>query len=681
MPNVDEQRGKAATKRAESEEKGDRQEGDGDPKEESEEGTGKIKGRSRFSAALRSLSKTKTKRERELDKSTDRETRSAEEEAQETPGELEDVASSISTDSGALAKTKKKSLTRRLLLGGLRKSGKTPKGRPHSLATSDDISVEHLETTPLPSPPGSPTSAGSSTLQITISGKKVEPAHAKKSGKSRPKSDTDYLTPAAEERKPRKKTTTTTVTTRDTSSSTRTTKLLVAKKKPQSTERESPSASPSPLITTTESTRDTPPRERAPAKPSRVQSASGSGAVRKSQSSSASSRKLELMQQQRGHRLNARPLADPANTEPQPSGQQSLDPSTSPPAAEDGVSSAESAQTIANPPPVVRFEVGSAVRSPLSAYEAALAAAASQQPNSNEELSDSSIRRLSFAQQQLILGDHDSIEGRRETLHYQSVASEYSNQDSGSEDESEEQADTTEPQNAKPMPAFGDLTMDQEMEPAIMTSTSDKREHLYKILVIGELGTGKTSFIKRYVHQFFSQNYRATIGVDFALKVLQWDANTIVRLQLWDIAGQERFGNMTRVYYKEAVGAFIVFDVTRSGTFDCVSKWKEDLDSKVQLPDGSPIPCILLANKCDQEKQGIITQPEKMDEYVRENGFAGWFETSAKENINIDEAARALVNKILINDKLISADLADGDKFNLSTADATGSDAKNKCSC
>ena len=69
----------------------------------------------------------------------------------------------------------------------------------------------------------------------------------------------------------------------------------------------------------------------------------------------------------------------------------------------------------------------------------------------------------------------------------------------------------------------------------------DKREHLYKILVIGELGTGKTSFIKRYVHQFFSQNYRATIGVDFALKVLSWDAATTIRLQLWDIAGQVRF--------------------------------------------------------------------------------------------------------------------------------------------
>lgn len=101
------------------------------------------------------------------------------------------------------------------------------------------------------------------------------------------------------------------------------------------------------------------------------------------------------------------------------------------------------------------------------------------------------------------------------------------------------------------------------------------------------------------MHQFFSQNYRATIGVDFALKVLSWDQSTIIRLQLWDIAGQERFGNMTRVYFKEAVGAFIVFDVTRTATFDAVSKWKQDLDSKVQLPDGGPIPCILLANKVE----------------------------------------------------------------------------------
>lgn len=70
------------------------------------------------------------------------------------------------------------------------------------------------------------------------------------------------------------------------------------------------------------------------------------------------------------------------------------------------------------------------------------------------------------------------------------------------------------------------------------TTAPETHEHLFKVLVIGELGVGKTSIIKRYVHQLFSQNYRATIGVDFALKVLNWDSRTLVRLQLWDIAGK-----------------------------------------------------------------------------------------------------------------------------------------------
>ncbi|XP_071566887.1 ras-related protein Rab-32 isoform X2 [Temnothorax nylanderi] len=211
---------------------------------------------------------------------------------------------------------------------------------------------------------------------------------------------------------------------------------------------------------------------------------------------------------------------------------------------------------------------------------------------------------------------------------------------------------------------------------------SEKREHLYKILVIGELGAGKTSIIKRYVHQFFSQHYRATIGVDFALKVLNWDPHTIIRLQLWDIAGQERFGNMTRVYYKEAVGAFIVFDVTRSATLDAVVKWKQDLDSKVQLPDGSAIPCVLLANKCDQQKEGLVNSPAKMDEYCKEKNFSGWFETSAKENINIEEAAKFLVNKILQNDQVIKdngvQDQTDNERFALNQSPTS---SKKSCSC
>lgn len=76
---------------------------------------------------------------------------------------------------------------------------------------------------------------------------------------------------------------------------------------------------------------------------------------------------------------------------------------------------------------------------------------------------------------------------------------------------------------------------------SVAMQNNHQKEHLYKILVIGDLGVGKTSIIKRYVHHNFSPNYRATIGVDFALKVLNWDQET-VRLQLWDIAGTVHYG-------------------------------------------------------------------------------------------------------------------------------------------
>jgi len=179
---------------------------------------------------------------------------------------------------------------------------------------------------------------------------------------------------------------------------------------------------------------------------------------------------------------------------------------------------------------------------------------------------------------------------------------------------------------------------------------NDLKEHLFKVLVVGDIGTGKTSIIKRYVHSMFTSHYKATIGVDFALKVLNVDNNTVVRLQLWDIAGQERFGNMTRVYYKEAVGAFIVFDVTRTSTFEAVQKWKKDIDQKVFLSNGEPVPVVLLANKCDLAKEPLNKTGAQLDKYCEDNGFAGWFETSAKDDLNIDEAAQFLVKKVLAFD-------------------------------
>ena len=161
------------------------------------------------------------------------------------------------------------------------------------------------------------------------------------------------------------------------------------------------------------------------------------------------------------------------------------------------------------------------------------------------------------------------------------------------------------------------------------------------------------------MHNIFSVHYKSTIGVDFALKVINWDENTVVRLQLWDIAGQERFGNMTRVYYKEAVGAMVVFDITNNASWKETDKWKNDIDAKVQLQTANgpiPIPVVLLANKVDLDRseEGFYeNNKEVLDQYCAEHGFIGWFATSAKNNIDIDKAAKFLVERTLKNDALI----------------------------
>ncbi|KAK3792284.1 hypothetical protein RRG08_007362 [Elysia crispata] len=170
-------------------------------------------------------------------------------------------------------------------------------------------------------------------------------------------------------------------------------------------------------------------------------------------------------------------------------------------------------------------------------------------------------------------------------------------------------------------------------------------EHLYKVLVIGEFGVGKTSLIRRYTEGSFSPNYKLTIGVDFGLKCLEWDNNTKINLQLWDIAGHERFGHMTRVYYKYAIAAIIVFDLSRPATFDSVLKWLEDVNSKVMLANEDPVPVMLLANKCDIED--ISVEVEKMNSFCKDKNFIGWYQTSAKTGLNIDECMQFLVEHIL----------------------------------
>lgn len=207
----------------------------------------------------------------------------------------------------------------------------------------------------------------------------------------------------------------------------------------------------------------------------------------------------------------------------------------------------------------------------------------------------------------------------------------------------------------------------------------EKSEVLYKVLVVGDIGTGKTSLVKRYVHGIFSPNYKSTIGVDFGLKVIQEEERN-VRLQLWDVAGQERYGNMTRTYYHEAKGAVVVFDVTRASTFDAIEKWKTDIDSKL-----NGLAVILLANKMDliakEPEDSFWTEKRKeIAHYCHQKGFKAWFEISVKDNINVKESFDRLIQEIdeLENDPNKRVAEQDDSRIRLGEQ---GDQERSTCSC
>lgn len=108
---------------------------------------------------------------------------------------------------------------------------------------------------------------------------------------------------------------------------------------------------------------------------------------------------------------------------------------------------------------------------------------------------------------------------------------------------------------------------------------------------------------------------------------------------------------MSRVFYKEARGALVVFDLTDRSTLEAAAVWKRDLDSKVSQDSGEPIPALLLANKCDLlERQDRERVAPSLDDFCKDNGFAGWLETSAKDDVNIEEAGALLVQLMMTTD-------------------------------
>ncbi|KAI6243953.1 Ras-related protein Rab [Aphelenchoides fujianensis] len=174
-----------------------------------------------------------------------------------------------------------------------------------------------------------------------------------------------------------------------------------------------------------------------------------------------------------------------------------------------------------------------------------------------------------------------------------------------------------------------------------------KSEFLFKLVVVGDVGTGKTSLVQRYVRDSVNQQYKPTIGVDFATKVVTYN-ETIIRAQIWDIAGHDRFANMMRVYYRDSHGAVVVCDCSKKDTVAGAFRWKKDLDYKLVLDNGQPIPAVLLANKCDLRNEFSTAE---LHELAIQSGFQAAFKISAKTGANVEEAFEFLIRQVLAAEK------------------------------
>ncbi len=167
---------------------------------------------------------------------------------------------------------------------------------------------------------------------------------------------------------------------------------------------------------------------------------------------------------------------------------------------------------------------------------------------------------------------------------------------------------------------------------------SQKAAWKFKIVLFGEGGVGKTSLIIRYVRSHFSDEVKKTIGTNFLVKDVTIDGE-LIRLLVWDIAGQEQFFRMHKFFFNSANGALGVFDVTRVTTFEEMPKWLNSMRANCDCE----IPAFLLGNKIDLPRR-VTT--EQAQEFAREMK-CDYLETSAKENINVEEAFTTLARKCL----------------------------------
>ncbi|KAI9917135.1 hypothetical protein PsorP6_012702 [Peronosclerospora sorghi] len=192
-----------------------------------------------------------------------------------------------------------------------------------------------------------------------------------------------------------------------------------------------------------------------------------------------------------------------------------------------------------------------------------------------------------------------------------------------------------------------------DVDESVSSDSSDERETvIMKVLVVGNSRCGKTSLIRRFTQGDFTDEYVSTIGADFMEKTIKFDEHLTVSLQLWDIAGQDRFAKFTRGYFREAKGAVIVCDITRTNTINAVMNWKKEIDTCCKdMNTGTAIPVVMVANKCDllKDPMGAMEYGIMMQKCVDKSNIVNWFRASAKSGEHIHETFDCLVDCMVRN--------------------------------
>eukprot|EP01119_Soliformovum_irregulare_P013627 TRINITY_DN3651_c0_g1_i1.p1 TRINITY_DN3651_c0_g1~~TRINITY_DN3651_c0_g1_i1.p1 ORF type:complete len:215 (+),score=37.69 TRINITY_DN3651_c0_g1_i1:132-776(+) len=175
-------------------------------------------------------------------------------------------------------------------------------------------------------------------------------------------------------------------------------------------------------------------------------------------------------------------------------------------------------------------------------------------------------------------------------------------------------------------------------------------DYIFKILILGDAGAGKSSLLLRYTDDMFCDSYMSTVGVDFKFKTVQINGK-IVKLQIWDTAGQERYRNITSSYYRGALGIVLVYDVTNTQSYRNLDRWVNDINTNIS--DSSPI-TVMIGNKTDAVSQRVV--PFEDAKSLADSQGMCYFETSAKTADNVATVFENLVQQIYTKKILIPSD-------------------------